>query len=197
MPRVHTVEKARKNYPEYGIKKGDKYYWWKFRYGGKRMSKTYPKQSELTQSAYLSAIYDLQDRINGISANTPEDLTADRDDIVSELETLRDETQDRLDSMPEHLQDTSSSGDLLRERIDALENAISELEGVDLDYDGPDENELREEALEELGYDGEDEDELPDGWEGEVKDKMADLEDAKLQEWLEEKFEEIQNISLE
>ena len=38
MPRVHHVKSARKDNPV--AKKGESYYWWKFRYGGKRYSKT-------------------------------------------------------------------------------------------------------------------------------------------------------------
>lgn len=60
MPRVHQVKKARKDNPV--CKRGESYYWWKFRNGGKHYSLTYPKQSQLTQSPYLSVIYECQDQ---------------------------------------------------------------------------------------------------------------------------------------
>ena len=50
MPRVYTVNAARKDYPDDGISKGDTYYYWKFNYGSKVKSKTYPKRSQLTRS---------------------------------------------------------------------------------------------------------------------------------------------------
>lgn len=131
MPRVHTVKKARKNYPDSKIKKGDTYYWWKFRFGGKIKSKTYPRRSQLTQSGFLQTLYELQDNMSFDREN----IEDDRDSLVGELESLRDECQDSLDNMPEHLQESSSSGELLQERIDALEEWISELENVDIDID--------------------------------------------------------------
>ena len=42
MPRVNYVKKARKAIPGADIKVGDAYYWWKFRYGGKHVSKIRP-----------------------------------------------------------------------------------------------------------------------------------------------------------
>lgn len=92
MARVHTVKKARKDYPQFGIKKGDAYYWWAFRFGPTIKSKTYPKRSQLTQSSFLSQLYDLQDRQQSMPY---EDLAdGDLDDFASEVETLRDECQD-------------------------------------------------------------------------------------------------------
>ena len=63
MPRVHTVNAARKDYPDDGISKGDKYYHWKFPYGSKIRSLTYPKRSQLTKSPYKSQGYDIEDSI--------------------------------------------------------------------------------------------------------------------------------------
>lgn len=74
------------------------------------------------------------------------------DSIVSDLESLRDELQDRLDNMPEGLQD-GDVGQLLQERIDTLEDAISEMESIDVDS-------IQEEKLSDYvdGLDFEDED---------------------------------------
>jgi DNA-directed RNA polymerase subunit RPC12/RpoP len=52
--------------------------------------------------------------------------------IADELETLRDNCQDNLDNMPEGLQE-GDTGQLLQERIDCLDNVITELEGIDYD----------------------------------------------------------------
>lgn len=130
MPRVHFVKKARKDVPNSDIKAGESYYWWKFRFGGKRVSRTRPKASQLTQSSFLSTLYDIQDLL----ASPPQDdsLPDFRDDIVSQLEDLKGECEDSLSNMPDSLQ-YSPTGELLQERIDALESAISELEGIELD----------------------------------------------------------------
>lgn len=136
-----TVQVARKDYPEQGIVKGDTYYRWQFNFSKVvHRSKTRPSRSQLTQSSFLSQLYDLEDN-----------LLLDRDDLegsvqilVSEIEQLRDECQDSLDNMPEHLQETSDSGITLQERIDALEDWISQLESVDLEVD----EELTEEEKE-------------------------------------------------
>lgn len=59
MPRVNFVKRARKDHPG-GIKKGESYYWWSFRYGGDRYSKTYPRRSQLTQSRAGEVYADLE-----------------------------------------------------------------------------------------------------------------------------------------
>ena len=68
MPRVKHVQSARKAIPSAGIEVGDSYYWWKFRYGGKRVSKTYPKRSQLTQSLW-SSVYAAQEELEEAKAN--------------------------------------------------------------------------------------------------------------------------------
>ena len=64
-----------------------------------------------------------------------EDYGCDEDtaqSIADELSSIRDETQDSLDNMPEGLQE-GDTGQLLQERIDNLEYAISDLEAIDYD----------------------------------------------------------------
>jgi len=153
--RVHYVKKARKDYPDAGIKKGESYYWWKFRYGGIRRSKTPPTRQQLTQSEFLQQVYDIEDSIDdmevcmevlfGDSNEVEQEMETRIQHIVDEIEQLRDECQEKLDNMPEQLQETSDAGILLQERIDALDNWIDEIESIDTSID---EN-LSEEELEE------------------------------------------------
>ena len=84
MPRIHHVKSARKNYPSAGIKKGDSYYWWKFRYSSRQLSKTPPRASQLTQSEFLSQVYDLQDAIGAWSseAKTTEEELSDVESAI-------------------------------------------------------------------------------------------------------------------
>ena len=62
MPRVEH-RKAAKDYPNSNIKKGEKYYTWKFRFGGRRRQKERPLPEQLTQSGYLQEWYPLQREI--------------------------------------------------------------------------------------------------------------------------------------
>jgi len=157
--KVHFVKKARKDYPEDGIKKGESYYWWKPRYGGIRRSKTYPSRQELTQSEFLCRVYDIEDELSSIEIDiegkSKEEIEQEIRDasecIISEIEELRDECEDKLYNMPEQFQDTSGAGILLQERIDALEDWISELEAIDISIEDDDNIQERvEEILDEI-----------------------------------------------
>ena len=62
-----------------------------------------------------------------------EDYGCDEDtaqSIADELDTIKDNCQDSLDNMPEGLQE-GDTGQLLQERIDQLDDVISELEDID------------------------------------------------------------------
>jgi len=149
MPRVHFVKKARKDNP--AVKKGESYYHWTFRYGGKQYSATYPKQSQLTQSPFLSAYYDLQERITKMRELNLEDLEAEKEDLVTEIETLLEEAQDSLENIPEHLQESH----MLYERVEQTQEWLDAVEGVDAEVD-------LEEITAEYSTEGLDEDEAKD-----------------------------------
>jgi hypothetical protein len=153
MPRVNTVEHARKDYPEAGIKKGDKYYWWKFRYGGKHMSTTPPKASQLTQSSFLSQLYEIQERLQCLEATDAESLKSEVEEIAGELRSLSEECENNRSNMPDGLQE-GEVGQMLESRTEACSSAADELEGIDFDID---EEALIEEAKEELAQEYEDE----------------------------------------
>ena len=134
MPRVTFVKKARKDNP--AVKAGESYYWWKFRYGGKRYSKTRPRPSQLTQSHYYGTVRSLVERIEDESPTDYDDFVSLRDEVRDELEELGQECQSSLDNMPSSLQ-YGSSGEMLQERVDACENATMEIESIDeFDADG-------------------------------------------------------------
>ena len=157
MARSHFVKKARKPIPEAGIKEGDSYYWWKFKNCHRQVSKNPPKQSQLTRSSFLSTVYEINERISSFSASSKEEFDDFKKEITDELESLRDETQSSLDAMPEQLQ-SSSTGELLQERIDGIKEWLNEIEGVECeDYDEEDiRNELIEENEDNENYDPED-----------------------------------------
>jgi hypothetical protein len=174
------------------IAKGESYWWWQFQNSPKRYSKEKPRQSELTQSAYLSSLYQIMEEIEDFSPNSAEEVQSFRDEIVSNIEELRDTTQDSLDNMPESLQ-YSPTGELLQERIDSLESAISEFESLDLDFEEKEDSEIKEIIAEEEGIDTDD-----DGWEDEITSDQLDEKREELEdEWVSEKLDEIQSISIE
>ena len=131
MPKVNHV-KARKDYPEQGIKKGDMYYTWNLM-TGPRSSRTYrqlaaPKRSQLTTSEFLKRIYDIEDRISALT-----DLS-DLENIVSDLRELSDDEQGKYDNMSEGLQQ-GSTGQLIEARATACSDAADAFEAIDTEFD--------------------------------------------------------------
>jgi hypothetical protein len=173
------------------IAKGESYYWWQFQNSPKQYSKTPPRASQLTQSGYLSTLYGIAEQIEDFSADSADELSEFVDNTKTELEELRDTTQESLDNMPENLQ-YSPTAELLQERVDALETAIDEFDGLDLDYEEKDEEELEELVAEDKGIDTEDENWKEEITEEEIDEKRQELES----EWVQEKLEEIQGISI-
>ena len=138
MPTVQHV-KARKDYPNQGIKKGEMYYTWSINFGGTYRSKTPPQQSQLTTSEFLRTLYAAQESVGDMkptSYATCEDVAAELEQIKSDLEQLKEETEEKLNNMPEGLQQ-GSTGELLQERIDNLDSLIGEFDSLDTDFNGP------------------------------------------------------------
>jgi hypothetical protein len=140
MPKVIHVKKARKANKAQGIKKGQSYYWWSVMIGGrgvKRYSLTKPKPSQLTNSEFWGTYYAIQEDVNDAAPQSTEDVETRRDDIVSQLESLRDETDEKFNNMPDGLQQ-GDTGQMLEERVSGLEEVISELENVDCAFSDDD-----------------------------------------------------------
>lgn len=113
MPRVHQVKKARKDNPV--CKRGESYYWWKFRNGGKHFSLTYPKQSQLTQSPYLSVIYECADQWSEL--DEPQNIEADQWDQAY-VATWLGQIADSMEGITEQL----------RELVDQYEEGATNME---------------------------------------------------------------------
>jgi len=154
MPRVNYVKRARKDNPV--CKKGESYYWWQFAFSSKSYSLKRPRASQLTRSAYYSTLYALTEQIEDSTVDSVDSITCLRDDALSALEELRDETEEKLQNMSEHGLENTPTGEMIQERVDALESAISEIENLDVDIDEPDEDDPdldddeREEAKEKF-----------------------------------------------
>lgn len=99
-------------------------------------------------------------------------------DIVSELENLRDTTQDSYDNMPESLQ-YGPTGEELENRVSMLDDVISNLENIEDFEDYL--NNARDEYLSDHGMD--EDDELSEEAEAEIRESAenaidSDIEDA-------------------
>lgn len=137
MPRVTFVKKAQKDYPESGIKKGDSYYWWKFKFGGKHKSKVRPKPSQLTQSEFLGTIYSIHEGMDEQIVENFGDSSSFDDYIqerIDELKNLAEETEEKRENMPENLY-YSQTGEMLEERANAVNEMADELENIDTSID--------------------------------------------------------------
>lgn len=155
MPKVHYVAKARKADKKAGIKKGDSYYWWSKRPGGrgrgyKVKSKTRPRASQLTSSEYLSTVFAANEAVED-AGDDPAALIEALQEAESCLDSLKDETEEKLSNVEEAFPNGCPVAEQLQERIDALEqligeiqDAINTIEAIDEDED---EEDRRSEAL--------------------------------------------------
>lgn len=148
MARAHFVKRARKDIPDTDVKAGDSYYWWKFRYGGKHVSKTPPRQSQLTQSDKLSRAYAAGEALDDITVDddsTLEDLQSQLQDIASDVEEIASEYRESKDNMPESLQE-SDVAQQCEENAENLEAWQSEIEQA-LDSIDEDDEDWRDQAI--------------------------------------------------
>lgn len=126
MARVHH-RKAAKDYPDHGIAKGDMYYYTKIKtgpYTSRELRSKVPfKRSQLTQSDYLGQLYDWQDEQSALVEMDSAEALADT------IESLGEEQREKLDNMPEGLQQ-GSTGEMLEERASACETAAEEIREV-------------------------------------------------------------------
>lgn len=133
------------------INKGDSYYRGEVNFGPTfiRCNKCKLQPWEVTSSDYQ--------REAGRIINTwDQEYSLDEsgiEELVSALSSIGDDLEERLDNMPENLQE-SPNAELLRERMDAVESAISDLECIDFE-------DLMNEAVEEV-WEGPDDDEGED-----------------------------------
>lgn len=185
MPRVTFVKAAQKDYPAAGIKKGQSYYWWKFRFGGKHMQLTQPDRRQLTQSDFQIAIYDFEDSLAGLVAD--ESLDSQIESIADDMDSLADEQEEKLSNMPNGLQE-GEVGQMLQERSDALREWGDELRGIDTDLELAETlDDFKEQAAEELALSfpvrsAEDQAQV----DAKAQELLADAEEEKKREIMDE-----------
>ena len=152
MARVEH-RKARKDYPDQGISKGDQYYYARLKTGPRsshviRSLQPIP-QSQLTGSHFLSTWYGTAESLVGEFGH--EDVS----DAAETLRNLGSDAQDSFENMPEGLQQ-GDTGILLEDRATRCEAAAEDLEELSesmreaAEDDEFDSDEKREEALQTL-----------------------------------------------
>ena len=149
MATVHVVKAARKDYPNEGIKKGESYFWWEFRYGGKYKSKTRPHASQLTQSEFLSQAYGINEELGVLTSEDFEGIEDRISEITDRIRQLGEECQEKFDNMPEGLQQ-GDTGQTLENRVSSCEDWAGNLEGIDLSLDEDLKGEDKESRIEEI-----------------------------------------------
>ena len=146
MGRVYHIKKENKDNSE--VSKGEPYYYMIFRMGAtptrkfgfakKVLFKNYPTASEMTMNAYKSAIRSIREEFS--SENFYRDSWEDSvSEIVDRLTEIKDTAEESYDNMPDHLAESSSSGELLRERMETAEANIDAIESLDLEELNPSE----------------------------------------------------------
>lgn len=132
--------KAGKDYPAIGVKKGETYYYWSFFRGPKQMSKTPPRQSQLTGSGKLSNVYAadeaLQDALG--EATCPDDVIGALTEAVDAVNNCIEEYEEAVSNLEEGfpngcpaIDETTEAKDNLEAWRDELESAQTDVEGLD------------------------------------------------------------------
>lgn len=105
-----------------------------------------PRHTDLSGSP-MAEIYDAQEDASGSldSCLSGSDMMQVIEDLKAVVEEVKERAEESLENMPEGLRENSDSGQTLQERIDALEEYISELEQVEVG----DAEEIEEEEPEE------------------------------------------------
>ena len=133
-----TLSKIDRNQPadendEILINVGESYWTWCF-YGGQPIySKTKPRQSQLTNNSFKQELYSIQESVEDFSTEDPDEVGEFVEELISNLEELRDTCQESFDNIPEQLQECDS-GQILQERIENLDDVISNLENIDTEF---------------------------------------------------------------
>lgn len=111
------------------------------------------------------------------------------DSLVSSLEDIKSDQEDRLNNMPEQLQD-SDSGQLIQERIDQLDECISNLQDIDIES-------LKDRAAEDVMADEGIDYDMSWAEAVEFASKKEVLEKVRILRELNESFEDLITDSIE
>ena len=134
MAKAIFVKKARRDYPAFGIVKGESYWWWKFMHGGKGgpriMSKTEPRGSQLVNSPFLRRILEIRESLGDRPPSVWEAI-AQKNQAVGRLKALLGQESQKWRNLPESLKgDKPGPGRILMARGNMLRIALGRLEEI-------------------------------------------------------------------
>ena len=156
------------------INVGESYWTWCF-YGGQPIySKTKPRKSQLTNNPFKQELYAIQESVEDFSTEDPDEVGEFVEELISNLEELRDTCQESFDNTPEQLQE-GNSGQILQERIENLDDVISNLENIDTEFSS-ELDESEKDGMSQEEWERQEEDEREE-W---IADKIGEINDAGL-----------------
>ena len=142
--RVLT-KKANKDYPQFGIKKGDTYFQWSFFRQRPIKSKTPPTRGQLTQNEVLQGVYAAYD---GPAPKTADDVEA----MAEQVREAGTAAQDKYDNLPENFQQ-GENGQRFEEQASNCESAADELSTIADELRDEEERVLPEKPAQDEGED--------------------------------------------
>jgi chromosome segregation ATPase len=107
------------------VKKGEPYYWWKFKNRDRQISKFKPSADKLKKygpTEFETNWADYEGRKD--EAEYDED---EREQLKSDIEEYKGELEDKIQNMPEQLQESS----VLNEYVEQLDELLGELNDMD------------------------------------------------------------------
>lgn len=129
MAAVVKKVRAQKDYPQFGIKRGQEHFTWSVPGGGvfvKYRSLTAPKKSQLVAPGYQQDFAVLQETAAYLGEIHD---VSDIQSLVDEITALKDDVEEKYNNMPEQLQG-GDTGVLMQDRISDLESWIEELNDI-------------------------------------------------------------------
>jgi len=166
-------------------KKGDTYYWWKFQNSPKRYSLTPPKPSQLTQNPFYQAVYSIAESIDALDINSFEsesDMESFKEETIGEIEEIVAELDEKISNMESYDGLSESPAcELLRERLDAVQQWQNDIDNVDATLDL---ESIRADV--EMEYSQEDIDEMDESdYENELEERVSEKANEIILEFIE------------
>lgn len=121
---------ARKDYPDFGIKKGDVYWRWQSYFRGPTVrSLTQPTRSQVEPNENKAIVYAAYDGFAPAADASAEDVASDIQSIIDELGTAENGFEEKFEAMGEGLSQ-GDTGQAIDANRDACSSAASELEDI-------------------------------------------------------------------
>ena len=136
-----TQSVASKDYPDSGIVKGQAYFSWQLFKQPKQRSLTRPRQSQLTGSAKLSAVYAACETFNDAvsAAQDVEGVLEALQDLHDSIEETADEYRDSASAMEEAFPNGCPNIELCNENAESLDGFVSEIDDARAEIENFDE----------------------------------------------------------